>query len=169
MEQALSRRYTRLVKGEGRLPDLLFIDGGKGQIGAAHRVLEELQVADVLIIGIAKGPERKPGLETLHVPGRTRPVSLAPDSPALHLIQQIRDEAHRFAITGHRQRRARSRKTSPLEQIAGIGPKRRQLLLKQLGGLREVARAGVDDLQTVKGINRTLAQQIYDAFHGEPT
>ena len=169
MEQALSRRYTRLVKGEGRLPDLLFIDGGKGQIGAAHRVLEELQVADVLIIGIAKGPERKPGLETLHVPGRTRPVSLAPDSPALHLIQQIRDEAHRFAITGHRQRRARSRKTSPLEQISGIGPKRRQLLLKQLGGLREVARAGVDDLQAVKGINRTLAQQIYDAFHGEPT
>ncbi len=169
MEQALLRRYTRLVKGEGRLPDLLFIDGGKGQIGTAHRVLEELQVADVLIIGIAKGPERKPGLETLYVPGRTRPVSLAPDSPALHLIQQIRDEAHRFAITGHRQRRARTRKTSPLEQIDGIGPKRRQLLLKQLGGLREVARAGVDDLQTVKGINRTLAQQIYDAFHGEPT
>ena len=168
MEQALYRRYTRLVKGEGRLPDLLFIDGGKGQIGAAHRVLEELQVTDVLIIGIAKGPERKPGLETLHVPGLARPVSLAPDSPALHLIQQIRDEAHRFAITGHRQRRARSRKTSPLEQIDGIGPKRRQLLLKQLGGLREVARAGVDDLQAVKGINRTLAQQIYDAFHGEP-
>ena len=168
MEQALYRRYTRLVKGEGRLPDLLFIDGGKGQIGAAHRVLEELQVTDVLIIGIAKGPERKPGLETLHVPGLARPVSLAPDSPALHLIQQIRDEAHRFAITGHRQRRARSRKTSPLEQIDGIGPKRRQLLLKQLGGLREVARAGVDDLQAVKGINRTLAQQIYDAFHSEP-
>ena len=168
MEQALYRRYTRLVKGEGKLPDLLFIDGGKGQIGAAHRVLEELQVTDVLIIGIAKGPGRKPGLETLHVPGLTRPVSLAPDSPALHLIQQIRDEAHRFAITGHRQRRARSRKTSPLEQIDGIGPKRRQLLLKQLGGLREVARAGVDDLQAVKGINRTLAQQIYDAFHGEP-
>jgi excinuclease ABC subunit C len=168
MEQALSRRYTRLVKGEGRLPDLLFIDGGKGQIGAAQRVLEELQVADVLIIGIAKGPERKPGLETLYVPGLTRPVSLAQDSPALHLIQQIRDEAHRFAITGHRQRRARSRKTSPLEQIDGIGPKRRQLLLKQLGGLREVARAGVDDLQAVKGINRTLAQQIYDAFHSEP-
>ena len=169
MEQALSRRYTRLVKGEGRLPELLFIDGGKGQIGAAQRVLEEFQVADVLIIGIAKGPERKPGLETLYLAGRTRPVGLAPDSPALHLIQQIRDEAHRFAITGHRQRRARSRKTSPLEQISGIGPKRRQLLLKQLGGLREVARAGVDDLQAVKGINRTLAQQIYDAFHGEPT
>jgi excinuclease ABC subunit C len=169
MEQALSRRYTRLVKGEGRLPDVLFIDGGRGQIGAARRVLEELQVTGVLVIGIAKGPQRKPGLESLFVSGRARPISLAPDSPALHLIQQIRDEAHRFAITGHRQRRARSRNTSPLEQIAGIGPKRRQLLLKQLGGLREVARAGVDDLQTVKGINRALAQQIYDAFHGEPT
>jgi excinuclease ABC subunit C len=169
MEQALTRRYTRLMKGEGRLPDLLFIDGGKGQIATATRVLEELQVSNVRIIGIAKGPQRKPGLEALHVPGRTRPVRLTPDSPALHLIQQIRDEAHRFAITGHRQRRARSRMTSPLQQIAGIGPKRRQQLLKQLGGLREVARAGVDDLLAVKGINRTLAQQIYDAFHGEPT
>jgi excinuclease ABC subunit C len=168
MEQALTRRYTRLVKGEGKLPDLLFIDGGKGQIRAARRVLEELQVTDILIIGIAKGPERKPGLETLYVAGRSHVVTLAPDSPALHLIQQIRDEAHRFAITGHRQRRARTRRTSPLEQIAGIGPKRRQQLLKQLGGLGEVARAGVDDLQTVKGIDRTLAQQIYDAFHGEP-
>jgi excinuclease ABC subunit C len=169
MEQALSRRYTRLMKGDGSLPDLLFIDGGKGQIAAAKRVLEELQVSGVRIIGIAKGPQRKPGLETLHVPGITGPVRLAPDSPALHLIQQIRDEAHRFAITGHRQRRARSRRTSPLEQIAGIGPKRRQQLLKQLGGLREVARAGLDDLLAVKGINRTLAQQIYDAFHGERT
>jgi excinuclease ABC subunit C len=167
MEQVLARRYMRLVKGEGRLPDLLFIDGGKGQIGVARRALEELQVPDVLVIGIAKGPERKPGLETLHVAGRPRAVTLAADSPALHLIQQIRDEAHRFAITGHRQRRARTRRTSPLEKIAGIGPKRRQQLLKQLGGLREVARAGVDDLQTVKGIDRTLAQQIYDAFHGE--
>jgi excinuclease ABC subunit C len=167
MEQVLARRYMRLVKGEGRLPDLLFIDGGKGQIGAARRALEELQVPDVLVIGIAKGPERKPGLETLYVAGWPRAVTLAADSPALHLIQQIRDEAHRFAITGHRQRRARTRRTSPLEQIAGIGPKRRQQLLKQLGGLREVARAGVDDLQTVKGIDRTLAQQIYDAFHGE--
>ena len=167
MEQALTRRYTRLMKGEGKVPDLLFIDGGKGQIAAAERVLEELQVTGVRIIGIAKGPDRKPGRETLHMPGRSRPVKLAADSPALHLIQQIRDEAHRFAITGHRQRRARTRKTSPLEQVPGIGPKRRQQLLKQLGGLREVARAGIEDLLTVKGINRALAQQIYDAFHGD--
>ena len=167
MEQALTRRYTRLRKGEGRLPDLLLIDGGKGQVNAACKALEELQITDVRIIGVAKGPGRKPGLETLHSPGRSEVQVLPADSPALHLIQQVRDEAHRFAITGHRARRAKSRNTSPLEQIPGVGPKRRQQLLQQLGGLREVARAGVEDLSMVKGINRTLAQQIYDAFHGD--
>ena len=167
MEQALGRRYTRLMKGEGILPDLLFIDGGKGQLATARRVLDELQVAGVEIIGIAKGADRKPGMETLHVAGTGQEKHLPPDSPALHLIQQIRDEAHRFAITGHRQRRARTRNTSALEQVPGIGPKRRQQLLKQLGGLREVARAGVEDLLMVKGINRALAQQIYDAFHND--
>jgi excinuclease ABC subunit C len=167
MEQALTRRYTRLMKGEGKLPDLLFIDGGKGQVGAAVSALEELQVTGVRIVGIAKGPERKPGLETLFIAGDGRAVHLPENSPALHLIQQIRDEAHRFAITGHRQRRARTRRTSALEGIPGVGPKRRQQLLKQFGGLQEVARAGVDDLVGVKGINRALAQQIYDAFHNE--
>ncbi|MDH3526116.1 MAG: excinuclease ABC subunit UvrC [Gammaproteobacteria bacterium] len=167
MEQALTRRYTRLIKGEGKLPDLLFIDGGKGQVAAAARVIEELQVAGVQIIGIAKGPDRKPGLETLYSPGRRQPVVLPSNSPGLHLIQQIRDEAHRFAITGHRKRRAKSRNTSALEQIPGIGPRRRQQLLKQFGGLREVARAGVEDLLMVKGISRALAQQIYDVFHGD--
>lgn len=166
MAQALMRRYTRLRKGEGQLPDLLLIDGGKGQVAAACRVLEELQISEVRVIGVAKGAGRKPGLETLHHPGGGRPLVLPPDTPALHLIQQIRDEAHRFAITGHRQRRARSRNSSPLENIPGIGAKRRQLLLQQMGGLREVARAGVEDLARVKGINQTLAQQIYDAFHG---
>jgi excinuclease ABC subunit C len=167
MEQALLRRYTRLQKGEGRLPDLLLIDGGKGQVRAATRALEELQIIDVRIIGVAKGPGRKPGLETLHIYGEKEALTLSADSPALHLVQQIRDEAHRFAITGHRQRRAKSRRTSPLEQIPGVGPKRRQQLLQQLGGLREVARAGVDDLARIKGVNRKLAQQIYDAFHGD--
>jgi excinuclease ABC subunit C len=167
MEQALTRRYTRLMKGEGKLPDLLFIDGGKGQVGAAVSALEELQVTGVRIVGIAKGPERKPGLETLFIAGDGRAVHLPENSPALHLIQQIRDEAHRFAITGHRQRRAKTRRTSALEGIPGVGPKRRQQLLKQFGGLQEVARAGVDDLVGVKGINRALAQQIYDAFHNE--
>jgi len=167
MEQALTRRYTRLQQGEGHLPDLLLIDGGKGQVAAARRALEELQVTGVRILGVSKGPGRKPGLESLHLTGQGRVLRLAPDSPALHLVQQVRDEAHRFAITGHRQRRSRSRTTSPLEQIAGIGPRRRQLLLQQLGGIREVSRAGVEDLSRVKGINRTLAQQIYDAFHGD--
>ncbi len=165
MEQALTRRYTRLMKGEGKLPDILFIDGGKGQVSSAVSALEELQVTDVRIIGIAKGPERKPGLETLFIAGDSRAVHLPENSPALHLIQQIRDEAHRFAITGHRQRRAKTRRTSALEGIPGIGPKRRQQILKQFGGLQQVARAGVDDLVNVKGINRALAQQIYDAFH----
>ncbi len=167
MEQALTRRYTRLMKGEGKLPDILFIDGGKGQVSSAVSALEELQVTDVRIIGIAKGPERKPGLETLFIAGDGRAVHLPENSPALHLIQQIRDEAHRFAITGHRQRRAKTRRTSALEGIPGIGPKRRQQILKQFGGLQQVARAGVDDLVNVKGINRALAQQIYDAFHND--
>jgi excinuclease ABC subunit C len=167
MEQALTRRYTRLKKGEGKLPDILFIDGGKGQVSSACRALDELQITEVRIIGVAKGPGRKPGLEMLYLPGSPDAVTLTADSPALHLIQQIRDEAHRFAITGHRQRRAKTRSTSPLEQIPGVGPKRRQQLLQQLGGLREVARAGVDDLTSIKGIDRRLAQQIYDAFHGE--
>jgi excinuclease ABC subunit C len=129
--------------------------------------LDELQVTGVRIIGIAKGPERKPGLETLFIAGDGQEVQLPENSPALHLIQQIRDEAHRFAITGHRQRRARTRRTSALEGIPGIGPKRRQQLLRQFGGMQEVARAGVDDLASIRGISRALAQQIYDAFHNE--
>jgi len=167
MDQAISRRYTRLKKGEGCLPDLLLIDGGKGQVAAACRALEELQIDDLRVLGVAKGPGRKPGLETLHAPDRKEALVLPADSPGLHLIQQIRDEAHRFAITGHRQRRARQRTTSPLEGIPGVGARRRQRLLQQFGGLREVARAGVEDLSRVKGINRTLAQQIYDALHGD--
>ncbi len=166
MQQALRRRYTRLMEGEGKLPDILFIDGGKGQVSAACAILEELQVSGVQVVGVAKGPERRAGMELLVVVGQGE-LRLPSDSPGLHLIQQIRDEAHRFAITGHRQRRGRKRKQSPLEAIPGVGPKRRQELLKQFGGLRELERAGVEDLCRVKGINRALAQQIYDAFHGD--
>ena len=165
MHQALQRRYKRLKQGEAKLPDILFIDGGKGQIAEAEKVLDELQIPDVQIVGIAKGPGRKPGLETLCLSRQKREIILPADSPALHLIQQIRDEAHRFAITGHRQRRAKARKTSVLEGIAGLGPKRRQTLLRQFGGLQEVARAGVEDLARVPGISQQLAQTIYDAFH----
>ncbi|BCO30653.1 UvrABC system protein C [Thiohalobacter sp. COW1] len=165
MAQALQRRYLRLQEGEGKLPDILLIDGGKGQVGMAVKVLEELQVQGVLIVGVAKGPERRPGHETLIVPGRGE-LHPPADSRAFHLIQQVRDEAHRFAITGHRHRRGKARTSSPLEGIPGVGPKRRQQLLRQFGGLREVERAGVEDLARVKGISRELARQIYAAFHG---
>ncbi len=168
LRQALTRRYTRLRQEESRLPDVLFIDGGKGQLAQARAVLEELQVNGVTAVGVAKGPERKPGLETLFLSGENRPFILPADSAALHLVQQIRDEAHRFAITGHRQRRAKARATSALEHIPGIGPKRRQALLRQFGGVKQLARAGVEDLAGVDGINAELAQRIYDAFHGDP-
>ena len=167
LRQALTRRYTRLREEEDRLPDVLFVDGGQGQLAQARAVLEELQVVGVTVVGVAKGPERKPGLETLFLSGENRPLILPSDSSALHLVQQIRDEAHRFAITGHRQRRARARATSALEQIPGIGPKRRQALLRQFGGVKQLARAGVEDIAGVDGINAELAQRIYDAFHGE--
>ena len=163
MRQALSRRYTRVQKEEGRLPDLLLIDGGKGQLSQARDVLEELQVNNVFIASVAKGTARKPGLESIFVVSRLTPIVLSPDSPALHLIQQVRDEAHRFAITGHRARRRRAR-GSTLEQIPGIGQRRRQRLLTEFGGLQGVARAGVEDLSRVQGISRDLAQTIYDNF-----
>ena len=165
MYQALTRRYTRLKKGEGLVPDVLFIDGGKGQLHEAEKVLEELQVEGVVLVGVAKGPTRKPGLEQLFLSGRRAPLILSPDSPALLLIQQIRDEAHRFAITGHRQRRARIRNTSVLESIPGLGAKRRQQLMKQFGGLQGVSRAGVEDLASVRGISRELAERIYALLH----
>lgn len=167
LHQALTRRYLRLQQEETRLPDILFIDGGKGQLAQATEVLTELQVAGVIAVGIAKGAERKPGLETLYLFREDRPIILPADSAALHLIQQIRDEAHRFAITGHRQRRAKARTVSMLDGIAGIGPKRRQALLKQFGGLKQLARAGIEDIAQVNGINAELAQRIYDTFHGE--
>ena len=167
MRQALSRRYTRLKRGEGVVPDVLFIDGGKGQLHEAEKVLEELQVEGVMLVSVAKGPTRRPGMEQLFLSGREAPLILPQDSPALHLIQQIRDEAHRFAITGHRQRRAKARNTSPLEEVPGLGPKRRQALLKHFGGLQAVTRAGVEDLASVPGVSRELAQRIYGLFHAE--
>jgi len=165
MQQALTRRYTKLKKGEGKLPDILLIDGGKGQLSEAGKVLEELQVSDVLLVGVAKGEGRKPGLETLFIMDKKQSLTLPSDSAALHLIQQIRDEAHRFAITGHRQRRAKSRNRSVLQDISGLGPKRRQLLLKQFGGLQGIQRAGIEDLSKVTGISTEMAQKIYDTFH----
>lgn len=163
--QAVRRRFARVKSGEVPVPDILFIDGGPGQLQRAQQALDELQIDEVLLVGIAKGPSRKPGREQLFLSGRKSPFILAPDSRALHLIQQIRDEAHRFAITGHRKRRAQARTQSVLETIEGLGAKRRQRLLRAFGGVRQVARAGVDELARVEGISRALAQRIYDHFH----
>ncbi|HJP35504.1 MAG TPA: excinuclease ABC subunit UvrC, partial [Gammaproteobacteria bacterium] len=167
MEQALERRYTRVKRDDGRLPELLLIDGGKGQVGRALAVLEELQIAEVTAIGIAKGATRKAGLETLIVHDGNEERVLPRDSSALLLIQQIRDEAHRFAITAHRQSRAKKRARSQLENIGGVGVKRRQRLIRHFGGLQGVTAAGVDDLCRVPGISRALARKIYDEMHGD--
>lgn len=166
LRQAILRRYARMQKEQGKFPAILFIDGGKGQLTQAQEVFDELKIEEVLLVGVSKGPDRKPGMEQIIVAGESLPRQVDANSPALHLIQHIRDEAHRFAITGHRQQRAKTRTQSSLEQIPGMGPKRRQLLLKQFGGLQEVARAGVEDLAKVKGISKDLAQRVYDVFHG---
>lgn len=165
MREALQRRYTRVKKGEVPMPDVLFVDGGKGQLAEAVKVLQELELDWLTVVAVAKGRSRKPGAEQLFMPGSKTARTLAADSPALLLIQQIRDEAHRFAITGHRQRRAKARKTSRLEDIPGLGPKRRRELLRQFGGLQGVIGAGVDDLIKVRGISRTLAESIYNDLH----
>jgi len=165
MRQALSRRYARIKKGEAPLPDLLLIDGGPGQLAEAISVLKELEIEGVCVAGVAKGADRRPGQERLFLAGEEHPRILPPDSPALHLIQRIRDEAHRFAITGHRQRRAKARTHSVLETVPGLGPRKRRELLRQFGGLQGVIRAGVDDLAKVHGIGRKLAQSIYDTLH----
>jgi len=165
MGEALRRRYERVKKGEVPMPDVLFVDGGKGQLATAMTILGELELDWLTVVGVAKGRARRPGAERLFRPGDDRAVELAPDSPALLLIQQIRDEAHRFAITGHRQKRAKTRTTSRLERIRGLGPKKRRELLRQFGGLQGVIGAGVDDLVQVKGISRTLAETIYNDLH----
>lgn len=165
MAEALRRRYERVRKGEVPTPDVLFVDGGKGQLAEAVKVLGELELDWLTVVAVAKGRARRPGAEQLFRPGHDHAIRLAPDSPALLLIQQIRDEAHRFAITGHRQQRAKARKTSKLEQIPGLGPKKRRELLRQFGGLQGVMNAGVDDLARVRGIGRVMAETIYNEFH----
>jgi excinuclease ABC subunit C len=163
--QAVSRRYKRLKQGEHEAPDILFIDGGKGQVREAQKALAELAINDVMIVGVSKGPDRKPGMEKLILVEQEQPVDVTPGASGLLLIQHIRDEAHRFAITGHRQRRGKVAKQSVLEGISGLGAKRRQLLLKQFGGLQGIEQAGVDALCSVDGISKQLAQRIYDNFH----
>ena len=165
LREALSRRYGKLAAGEGVLPHLLLIDGGRGQLHVAMEVLSALGLGHVPMLGVAKGVARKPGLEQLFLPGEVEPVHWPSDHPALHLIQQIRDEAHRFAITGHRARRAKARTQSSLEDIPGVGAKRRQKLLQSFGGLRGVIDAGVEELARVEGISHELAERIYRELH----
>jgi len=163
--QAVYRRFKRMKKGEHQAPDILLIDGGKGQVNEAQKALSELSVNSVMIVGVSKGPDRKAGMEKIILPELSEPLDIMPGASCLLLIQHIRDEAHRFAITGHRGRRAKAKKRSILEDIPGLGPKRRQILLKQFGGLQGVAKAGVDALSSIDGISRQLAQKIYDSFH----
>ncbi len=165
MREALSRRYQKVVRGEGQLPDLILIDGGKGQISAAQEALQELGISDANLLGVAKGEERKPGLEQLIFPPPKKPLQLPSEHPALHLIQQIRDEAHRFAIQGHRGRRGKARTSSSLETITGVGAKRRQRLLGRFGGLKGVLTASIEELQQTEGISRKLAEKIYKELH----
>ena len=165
MRDVLERRYKKLMAGEGKLPDLLLIDGGSGQLNAAMAILGELGVRDIPIVGIAKGEGRKPGLEALIFPEAGKSLHLPMDHPGFHLLQAIRDEAHRFAITGHRARRGKARTHSTLEDVAGVGAKRRQKLLAQFGGLRGVQNASIEDLAAVAGIGLALARKIYQQLH----
>ncbi|MCX9158291.1 excinuclease ABC subunit UvrC [Niveibacterium sp. 24ML] len=164
MRQALERRYGKVAAGEGVRPDLILIDGGKGQVGVAHEVLVELGLASIPMLGVAKGEERKAGLEQLIFAERSDPLVLGGEHPALHLIQTVRDEAHRFAITGMRARRAKARIGSRLDDIPGIGPTRRKKLIESFGGLAGVKAATVEDLCRVEGVSRKLAEAIYNAL-----
>jgi excinuclease ABC subunit C len=165
LRQALERRYRHVREGELPAPDLLLIDGGIGQISQVHQVLEQLGFADLALVGVAKGPDRRPGQERLFVYGANTPLTLAAHAPAARLIQRIRDEAHRFAITGHRRRRARRYNESVLESVPGLGPTKRRALLRHFGGLQGVMRAGVADLTEVNGIGAALARSLYDHLH----
>jgi excinuclease ABC subunit C len=165
MYQALTRRYKRVRDGEISAPDILLIDGGKGQLAEAGRVLGELGVSGITLIGVAKGADRRPGQEQLFLLGQDTPTILPPDSGALHLIQRVRDEAHRFAITGHRRKRAKRHSQSILETIPGLGPVKRRELLKQFGGLQGILRAGIDDFVQIRGLGRDLAEVIYEHLH----
>ena len=168
MRQALSRRYERVTAEAGRIPDLVLIDGGKGQVNIASAVLHDLGLHQAFVVGVAKGPGRKPGEEELVLESPARTLQLAPTNPGLHLIQAIRDEAHRFAILGHRARRGKARTRSMLTEIPGIGAKRRQALIEHFGGLREVQAAAIDEIARVEGISRPLAERIYRHLHESP-
>jgi excinuclease ABC subunit C len=165
MREAIERRYSRLKREEKNLPDVLLIDGGKGQIGNVKEVFKELQIDEVKILGIAKGATRKPGLETIFLGESGKVVNLPSGSKALRHLQYVRDEAHRFAIEAHRRSRAKTRNRSSLEGIPGIGAKRRKLLIQHFGGIKGVGAASIDDLANVSGVSQDLAKRIHDVMH----
>jgi len=166
MHQALTRRFRRLAEGEGLRPDILLIDGGKGQVAQALDVLRDLGIRDILVIGVAKGPGRRAGEETLVLADGGRELHPGSSSPALHLIAAVRDESHRFAISGHRARREKARQHSVLEDVPGVGARRRSMLLRTFGGMQGVQAAGIEELTRVRGIDRELAERIYASLHG---
>ncbi len=165
MQQVITRRYTQLKINNKSLPDLIIVDGGKGQLKMAATVLESLQVSGVMLMGIAKGVERKPGCERIFIWGHESEIHLTSDDPVLHLLQFIRDEAHRFAITAHRKKRAKNSIQSILDTITGVGKKRKMDLLKHFGGLQELKKASIDEIAKVKGVSHALAKIIYDVLH----
>ncbi|MAA76137.1 MAG: excinuclease ABC subunit C [Salinisphaeraceae bacterium] len=165
LRQALTRRYQRVLDGEHPMPDLLIIDGGRGQLSAVGEALEEIGAQPPCVMSVAKGLSRKAGREQLFLPAVSQPLILPPDSPALHLVQHIRDEAHRFAIAGHRGQRQKARKSSALDEIEGLGPVRKKRLLQAFGGTRQISRAGVRDLTRIEGISKSMASRIYAHFH----
>ena len=166
MHQALTRRFRKVAEGEGTRPDVLLIDGGGGQVAQALEVLKELGIGGIEVVGVAKGPGRRAGEETLVLADSGRELHPGSSSPALHLVAAVRDEAHRFAISGHRKRREKARERSVLEDVPGIGARRRSALLKAFGGMQGLERAGVEELMQVKGIDRGLAERIYASLHG---
>ncbi len=165
LSEAITRRYQKVIKNEAKMPDILFLDGGKGQLSSCVDVLRKLGITNLKVIAIAKGRSRKPTTEQLFVAARKTPLKLPVDSPAMHLIRRIRDEAHRFAVIGHRQKRRMNRNKSRLDGIEGLGPKRRKELLKQFGGIHGVIDAGVDDLMKVQGISKLMSIRIYNNLH----
>ena len=165
MREVLSRRYRKLQKEEGHLPDLILVDGGKGQLGIAMEVLAECGLGDIPLMGVAKGPSRRAGYEEWILPVAPHSLQPGPESPASHLIQQVRDEAHRFAITGHRGRRQKAAVYSVLEDIPGVGARRRRALLTHFGGIQGVRKAGIEELAGIPGINQQLAKRIFKALH----
>ncbi len=169
MRQVINRRFERALKEDpdrtgGSWPDLLLIDGGKGQLSAVTEVMEDLGVADIAVVAISKGPDRNAGREQFHMRGRET-FTLSPQASAMHFLQRLRDEAHRYAIGTHRARRQKAELTSPLDGVPGIGPKRKKALLAHFGSARAVAAAGLEDLEAVDGISKAVAKQLYDWFY----